>query len=291
MILVAGATGLLGGMIARRLLEQGREVRVLVRPGSDHGALVEAGAEAVFGDLKDPASLEQACAGVDTVVTTANSAARGGDDTVETVELRGNRNLIDAARAAGVRHFVFTSALGASEESPVPFLAAKAAAERHLRESGLSYTILVPNVFMEIWFPMLVAGPVQAGQPVALYGEARRKHTFVSVSDVAAFAVAAVDHPSAVGRSIPIGGPAALSWRDVVVLFERVLGREIPVRSLGPGESLPGLPPTVSQIAAGFETYDSPLETTETAATFGVTLTDAESVIRRLLPPPAATAR
>jgi uncharacterized protein YbjT (DUF2867 family) len=291
MILIAGATGLLGGMIARRLLEQGREVRVLVRPASDYRSLVEAGAEAVFGDLKDPASLERACAGVDTVVTTANSAVRGGDDTVETVELRGNRSLIDAARAAGVRHFVFTSALGASEESPVPFLAAKAAAERHLRESGLSHTILAPNFFMEIWFAMLVAGPVRAGRPVALYGEGRRKHAFVSVSDVAAFAVAAVDHPAAVDRSIPIGGPAALSLRDVVALFERVLGREVPVRSLRPDESLPGLPPAVSQLAAGFESFDSPLEMTETAAAFGVTLTDAESVIRGLLAPPVATAR
>ena len=77
MILVVGATGALGGMIASDLLARGESVRVLVRPGSDYTRLVELGAQPVMGDLKDAASLRRACDGVETVITTANSAARG----------------------------------------------------------------------------------------------------------------------------------------------------------------------------------------------------------------------
>src|SRR5690606_259457 len=85
MILVVGATGALGGMIARDLLVRGEAVRVLVRPGSEYGPLLELGAQPVMGDLKDPASLARACAGVGTVISTANSAGRGGADTPDTV--------------------------------------------------------------------------------------------------------------------------------------------------------------------------------------------------------------
>ena len=71
MILVVGATGYLGGMITRRLLAQGREVRVLVRPGSDYRPLVEAGVAPALGDLRQRDTLDVACRGVDTVITTA----------------------------------------------------------------------------------------------------------------------------------------------------------------------------------------------------------------------------
>ncbi|MGH7481472.1 MAG: NAD(P)H-binding protein, partial [Longimicrobiales bacterium] len=97
MILAAGATGLLGSEIVRRLLSGGREVRILVRPTSDYSSLVEAGAQPVEGDFKDPPSLADAVRGVETVVTTANSARRGPPDTVEAVDLHGNQHLIEAA--------------------------------------------------------------------------------------------------------------------------------------------------------------------------------------------------
>lgn len=287
MILVAGATGMLGGMIARQLLAQGSEVRILVRPGSSYQPLVAAGAQPVEGDLKDPASLASACAGVEAVITTANSAGRGGADNPETVEREGNRNLIDAARAAGVRRFVFVSVLGASEESPVPFIQGKAHTEAHLRASGLPHTILAPNFFMELWMPMMIGGPVRAGKLVTLVGEGRRKHTFVSAGDVAAFAVAAVGHPAAVDRHLPIGGPEALSWRDAVGVFERVLGRAIPVRTIAPGELLPDLPPVsglpefVSGMMAATETYDTPIDMAAAVGTFGVRQIPLEEYVRR----------
>ena len=281
MILVAGATGQLGSLVTRRLLARGEVVRILVRPGSNFQPLVDLGAQPVFGDLKDRASLAAACEGVDVVVTTANSAARGGANTVATVDLLGNRSLVDAAKAAGVKQFVFTSALGADPARPVPFLRAKGETEQYLRASGMTYTILAPNIFMEVWVPMLVGQAALEGRPVTLVGEGRRRHSFVSVDDVAAFAVAAVGHPRAMNQTIVIGGPEPVTWRDIVAAYERSLGRGIEVRAIPPGQPLPGLPDVVSQLAAGMDAYDSPLDMAETAAEFGVRLTPLEQFVRR----------
>jgi uncharacterized protein YbjT (DUF2867 family) len=288
MILVAGATGMLGSRITHRLLADGHSVRILVRPGSDYQALVEAGARPVLGELGDPASLRQACAGIATVITTANSAARGGRDTVESVEVAGNRNLIDAARASGVSHFIFISALGVSEDSPVPFMRGKAVAERHLRESGMPFTILQPNMFLDVWAGMLVLGPVMAGQPVTLIGEGRRRHSMIAADDVAAFTVACVDNDAALDRAIPLGGPDAVSWQEVVAAAGRALGRDIPIATAAPADGLPGLPETVSQLAASFEMYDSVVPMDDTAGTFGVRLTSVDEFMRGALAPPQA---
>lgn len=287
MILVVGSTGLLGGLIARRLLEQGHQVRILVRPGSSYQALAESRAEPALGDLKDPASLRAACQGIDTVITTANSALRGGADTVETVERQGNRNLIEAAQAAGVRHFIFISALGVSEQSDIAFMRAKAETERTLRSGGMRYTILQPNVFMDIWIPMLVGGAVQAGQPVTLVGECRRRHSMIAVADVAACTTACVGNTNVLNQTIPLGGPAPVSWRDIVAACERAVGHPLEVRYLQPGEPIPGFPDVVSQLAGSLENYDSPVPMEETASALGVRLTPMEEFVSELFRQPA----
>jgi len=286
MILVVGATGVVGGMIARGLLEQGHAVRILARPGSPYQPLVDAGAQPVMGDLKDPASLAPACAGVATVITTATAGQRGGADTPETVDAAGNRHLIDAARAAGVGQFIFISTIAADEASPVPVLRAKAATEAHLRASGLPYTIVAAATIMDILLPLVVGGRARAGRPVTLVGEGRRRHSFVAARDVAAFAVAAVDHPAARNRRIVVGGPAPVSLRDAVAAYEQALGRPIPVQTVAPGALLPDLPPVpglaevISGVLAALETFDSPIDMAETARAFGVQLTPLEEVVQ-----------
>ena len=294
MILVAGATGMLGGIITQTLLGQGKDVRILVRHNSPSEAmaaqgmatsaqtLIDAGAQPIYGDLKDRASLDQAVAGVDTVITTANSVLRGGEDTVETVDLHGNLNLIAAAQTAGVGHFIFTSVLGADSTSTIPLVRNKAQAETALRESGISTTILAPNLFAEVWIGAVVGAPLRAGQPVTLVGEARRKHAFVSLVDVAAFAVAAVDNPAARNVTIPIAGPQGLSWREVVALAGQVLGQELPVVFVQPGEPVPFVPQAVQESLAVQNTYDSVIPMDEIAAVYGVTLTPMAQVLRRM---------
>jgi uncharacterized protein YbjT (DUF2867 family) len=295
MDLVVGGTGLLGGAITMRLLEGGRPVRVLLRRDSpsEHlapmgmatpaSALLAAGAEAAYGDLKDPGSVREAMRGVRRVVTTANSAVRQPPDTVQAIEFEGNRALIDAAVEAGVDHLVFTSALGADPESPVPFMAGKGATDRYLRESGLGYTILAPDVFMEIWIPIVVGQAVSAGKPVTLVRDASRRHSYVSMRDVAAYAVAALDHPAARDATLPIGGPEALTWRDVVAVYERVVGRPIDITLVASGEPVPGVRDAILPLLANLEQYDSPIDMTESAATFGIEPTPLEAVLRDIL--------
>jgi NADH dehydrogenase len=293
MILVVGATGLMGGMIARRLLEQRREVRILVRPGAEYRVLVEAGARPVEGDLKVPASLVPACAGVDTLITTATAGSRGGADTPLTVDLEGNRHLIDAARAAGVGQFIFVSTIAADAASPIPLLRAKAESETYLRESELPFTILAAATLVDVLLPLVVGGPAQAGQPVTLVGEGRRHHSFVAAQDVAAFAVASIARPAALGQRVVVGGPQALSLRDVVATYARVLGRRLPVETIAPGELLPNLPPVpgLAEVASGMlaalETFDSEIEMADVARTFGVPLTTLEEIVRRTVSAPS----
>jgi NADH dehydrogenase len=224
----------------------------------------------VVGDLKDPATLRAACSGVDAVVTTATAVGRGGEDTIDSVDLAGNQNLIDAADGAHVGHLVFTSVLGSSAESPVPLVRAKWEAEQRLESSDMTWTILQPNLYMDTWVPMVVGRPVLAAEPVTLVAEGRRRHFMVALRDVLAYALAGLDHDNAKNQRLVIGGPAAISWRDVIAVFEQVLAREVPVRTVALGEPVPGLPAQVNVLFHALETYDSPLDITELSGSYGV---------------------
>jgi len=281
MILVAGATGRLGGRIANRLLAKGRNVRVLVRPESDYRSLVEAGAEAIIGDLKDPESLSRACDDVGAVITTANAAGRGGEDTFQTVDDEGNLNLINAAAQAGVEHFIFTSVLGSDPNSADPLLRAKGVTEERLRASGMTFTITQADVHMDMLIPLVVDVPLSQGEPVRVVGEGRRKHSFVAQQDVAAFTVAALDHPAAKNNTIVIGGPEPLSWRDIVSTVERERRRPVSLETVAIGQPLPGLPDFVTDLVTALEMYDTPIDMRETASIYGVHPTPLNAWVRQ----------
>jgi len=282
MILVAGATGLVGGMITRRLVDQGRQVRIVVRPGSSYDALVQAGAEPVFADLTDRDSLDRACAGAEAVITTATASSRPGQETVEAVDRAGNANLVSVAAASGVQRFVLVSTLGADPASPVEIFRAKGEAEQRLQETAMRWTALRPNMMMEIWVPLVVGGPVLAHRPVHLVGGGQRRHSLVSARDVAAYAVASLDHPDADRRVLVLGGPAAVTWRDVVAAFEAELGHAIDVRTVEPGEPVPGVRDFVVGLMAATESYDSPIDMAGPSARFGIEPTPLSQFVHEL---------
>jgi NADH dehydrogenase len=284
MILVVGSTGSLGGQIARGLLDKGRRVRILVRSNSDHHSLVYSGAVPSYGDLNDRPSVDVACRDVDTVITTASALGRESGDTIEPVDLAGTRNLIEAAVAAGVRQFVFTSVLGATPEDAKPNVAATAASEAFLRSSPMSWTILAPNALMDVWLQAAVARPALGDQEVVYVGSGARRHSFVHSRDVAAFALAVLDHPKAAHRYLPIGGPRPISILDTIEVFERLVGHAIPRRGVKPGDPIPGLTPSMAEGLATLDTYDSPIEMAATADEFGVRLTPVETWAADLVP-------
>jgi uncharacterized protein YbjT (DUF2867 family) len=229
MNLVIGSTGMLGMEICRRLRAAGQATRALVRRTSHGGkrqALQAIGTELVEGDLKDPASLRSACAGVEAVISTASSTfSRREGDSIETVDRQGQIALIDAARSTGVARFVFIS----YRDDPriqYPLTEAKRAVEARLRASGLAYTIIQASFFMEIWLtPALGFDPIHG--KVRVCGDGTGRVSWVSFKDVAEVAVGALRAPGARNATLEVGGPEALSPLEVVRMFEATGAAEI----------------------------------------------------------------
>ena len=239
MILVVGATGYLGGEICRRLAAKGEAVRGLVRETSDPDAvsrLRSMGVETVVGDLRDRASLDAACAGATRVISTATTTrSRQAGESIGSTDQEGQLALVDAARAAGVRHFVFVS-LSGQLEGDDSLTAAKRAVERRLRESGMTYTILRPSFFMDVWLSPALGFDYTAGK-ATVYGPGEGKISWISLGDVAEFAVRSLDAPAARNAVIEMGGPEPLSPREVIRIFEEESGRPVEVQHV-PEEAL-----------------------------------------------------
>jgi uncharacterized protein YbjT (DUF2867 family) len=240
MILVAGATGLVGREICRLLLEKKKPVRAIVRTSSNQelvSDLKSRGAEVVIADFKDPVSLTAACRNVQSVVSTVSSTvSRQAGDSIETVDRRGQIALIDAAKAAGVRRFVLVSFNHQKAPAKCALTEAKDAAEQHLMKSGMEYTILRPSVFMEVWLSPALGFDAAAGT-ATIYGAGKNPISWISLFDVAAFAAEVVENPSARNEIIEIGGPDALAPLEVVRIFEETTGRKFNVQHV-PEEAL-----------------------------------------------------
>jgi NADH dehydrogenase len=288
MILIIGASGRLGSQITRTLLAHGASVRTMSREPAKLAELIRLGAEPVVGDLRDPTSLAGACNNVEKVVAAAHAfeATRGNNP--RTVDDAGNRHLIDASRAAGVKHFVFTSVYDARRDHPVDFFRIKFRAEEYLRASGLSYTILRPTAFMEFW-GALVGEPIAKAGRTTIFGRGTNPVNFVSVIDVAEFAVMALDNPAAQNDVIEIGGPENLSLLQVAEVFERVTGKSakkshVPLAMMRVMKTL--MKPfneTISrQIAAGvyMDTAGQRVDMTDTLKRYPLSLTRLEDVVR-----------
>ena len=140
----------------------------------------------------------------------------------------------------------------------------------------MTFTILQPDVYLDPLVAGVVAGPVLRGRPVTLVGEGRRRHSFVAMRDVAAYAAAMVNDPAAENQTIPIGGREAVSWHDVVEMAEHEVGRPIEIQNIALGEQVPGLPDLANSVLTGLEMYDSPIDMGEVGATYGVHATSLQ---------------
>jgi uncharacterized protein YbjT (DUF2867 family) len=226
-VLVAGATGSLGVEICRRLCGTGTAVRALVRPTARPDrleALRARGAELVEGDLKQPASLELACRRVNAVVSTASATLfehYQEGDSIQTVDLEGNRALVDAARRAGARRFLFVSSTSTDDS---PATRAKRDVENHLEASGIPFTVLRATRYMEVWLTPLLGFDPAAGR-ARIFGAGDQPVSWISRDDVAEFIRLVLDDPSGENATIDLGGPEALSPLEVVRVFEEVTGK------------------------------------------------------------------
>lgn len=237
-ILVAGATGFLGGEICRQLIGKNKKVRALVRVTSDANKvaqLKDLGVEIVEGDLKDSSSLKNALEGVSVIISTVSSTfSRQEGDSIQTVDDEGQNNLINAAVHADISQFIYVSFCAMSREFPLQ--TAKRNVEKHLAESGLNYTILQPTFFMEAWLSPALGFDYHNAK-ATIYGEGKNKISWIAIKDVASFAVASLDNPAAKNRSIELGGPSAFSPLEVVNIFEASHGKKFELQFV-PEEAL-----------------------------------------------------
>jgi uncharacterized protein YbjT (DUF2867 family) len=297
MYLVIGATGPvgLGGEICRLLRSKGRPTRALVRPTSDARRteiLRSMGVELVEGDLKDPESLKPACRDVRGVISTASIlVSRQPDDSVERVDGRGQRDLIDVAKASGVESFLYTSVSGGIEGA-FPFINAKRDVERHLKASGLTYTILRPTFYMEVWLDPM-GGFDFANARASIYGDGKNKISWLSFYDVARFALMCLDDHSTQNSTLELGGPEALSPLEVVRIFEDLSGRAFELDFVSEqalaDQQATGKDSWVRSVAGLRRCYAAGdvVDMRELIRRFAVTLTTVRDYAIRALGPPA----
>ena len=224
-ILVAGATGQQGGSVARALVKRGHRVRGLTRSSEKISGLKALGIEGVRGDLTDKASLAPALRGVDGffLVTTPFNPDFSVD--VEKEVLQGT-TAIDAAKAARVPHVVLTSVASADEGTGIPHFESKARVERHLKASGLRYTVTRPVAFMEMYGSPWMLPQLQAGflaQPMP----ATTRQQIVAVRDIGEIVARVIEGPArAAGKTVELAGDA-LTMADIATRLSAKLGHPV----------------------------------------------------------------
>jgi uncharacterized protein YbjT (DUF2867 family) len=259
-VLVTGGTGFIGPHVVHALRARDTPVRALVRDPARASRLVAWGAELAAGDVTDPASLAAACDGVDAVVHLV-AIIKGGRDDFERVMAQGTRNVVAAARDAGVHRFVLASALGLDERSKdaVPYFAAKWEMERAVRESGVEHVILRPSfVFGRDGGVLPTFVRLARYAPVTpIVGPGTQRLQPIWVEDLAEHYARALDLPEAAGRTFELGGPDAVTWNELWDRLKRVLGVHRPSVHVPFGlmrvqatltERLPGAPVTRDQL-------------------------------------------
>jgi len=243
MILVTGATGTVGGAVVRQLVAAGHPVRALVRqPGAGR---VPDGVEVAYGDLTRPETLAEALSGVERMYLLAPLAP----------DLpHWEAGAIDAARAAGVRHVVKHSNLGADDPDATTMQRWHRAGERLLEESAMAWTFVRPTGFMSNALGW--AGTIRAqGTVYAPAGDG--KLAVVDPYDIAAVAVAALTGTGHEGRAYDVTGPAALSTVDQVAAIGAAIGRplryvDIPESTARDGMRASGMPAVIVEALLEF---------------------------------------
>lgn len=245
MILVTGASGYVGNNLVRHLVKQGKPVRAMV--GNVEKAKlrlsdVESKIEIVQGDVTKPESLGKIMQGVDTVIHLVAIAIEKGNRTYEAINTQGTINMIEAAKAAGIKRFINMSQNGASPDIPYRFLRSKGIAQAYVAKSGLDWSAVKPSL---IWGPQDEFANVQARliklTPIVfpLVGDGQATFQPVYVGDVVEALARCVDDPSTIGQEYDLGGPEVLTYEDIVKRVLKALGTsriliKIPVPLLRP---------------------------------------------------------
>ncbi len=232
-VLVTGATGITGRALVAALIGRGTPVRAMTRAAADSSRLPD-GVPTAVADFDDLASIASALDGAEQAYLVTPSSERAEAQ---------QRLFADLAVKAGVRHLVVLSQLGADEQSPVRFLRYHGAVERHVRDLGIAYTFLRPNLFFQglLAFARSIKAESRFYAPI---GDARI--SAVDVRDIAAVAAVALTEPGHDGATYTLTGPAAITHAEIAAALTAALGRDITFTDVPPlafADSLQGLLP------------------------------------------------
>ena len=216
MILVTGANGTNGRHIVQQLAGKGLKVRAMVRDLKKAASLTAPNVEVAKGDFDDPVSLTALVTGIEKAfLLTATSPHRVTQEA----------NFLEAAKQTGIQHIVRLSIVGADSNSPSRLLRRHGQAEQQLADSGIPFTLLRPNYFMQnlLWYAedIRTRGVFLASLPEAT------QHSHVDARDIAALAVVALTETGHEHQTYHITGPEALTYGEMMQRLSRLLGRPV----------------------------------------------------------------
>jgi uncharacterized protein YbjT (DUF2867 family) len=227
-LLLTGATGLIGSALLPRLTAAGHPVRCLVRDPRRLGD-ERVRVQIALGDLSDPPSFRNALRGVDTVLHLATAIRDQPGGSIEELNAIATWRMVEAAQRAGVGHFVFFSAQGVSAHSRARFMRAKALAEGAVAESGMRHTIFAPSIVYapgDVFLTLLERMALLPVVPISGSGRARFQPMWAQ--DVASCVIAALERPDGSAR-YELSGPETLSYDEIAELVLRAAGRPRPL--------------------------------------------------------------
>ncbi|MBM3933028.1 MAG: complex I NDUFA9 subunit family protein [SAR202 cluster bacterium] len=258
MILVTGPTGFVGRRVVGQLHALGIPTRALVRSTSRTAALPREGIELAQGDVLDAESLAKACVGADAVIHLAAVIRQKGKLSFQSVNYGGARNLLAAAKAAGVKRFIYASTIGATSDASIPYLYSRWMAEQEIARSGVPYTIVRFSVGFgegDEFFNVLAA-LVKLMPVVPIVGDGQSKFQPIAVDDAARCLVEAYRQEGHEGKTYDIGGPERYTYAELVDVIARTLGAKyakvrVPVAAMKPAaavmEALTPSPPVTPE--------------------------------------------
>lgn len=305
MILVAGGTGFVGGGIVRELARRGKRVAALTRdPRRAQSRFPGLDIEYREGDVRNLESLRASVRGAEVVIgcvqfpnSPIENRRRG--HTFEEIDAAGTERLVQAAKEAGVRRYIYLSGAGAAPEARYHWFRAKWRAETAVRESGIPSVIFRPSW---IFGPEDVAlnrflGMARFLPFVPIIGDGNRQRLQpLFIDDIARAVAEAVDNPAADNQVFEIGGPEVLSMNEIVRTALALLGRRRPLLSFPKGlmkllatflQLLPG--PPLTPDAVEFITMDALADPTEVQRTLGITVTPLRQALTTYLAPRRST--
>ncbi|MCK0190644.1 SDR family oxidoreductase [Arenibacter sp. F20364] len=222
-VLLAGATGYLGNFIAKELISRNINTKIIVRNPDKIIPLAYDFVEIIPAEVTRPETIKGHFTGVDTVISSIGITRQKDGLTYMDVDYRANMNLLEEAKKAGVRKFIYVSVINGHLHRNLKLIAAKEAFVDELKASGLEYTIIRPNGFfsdMRDFLKMAEKGKVY------VFGNGKKKFNPIHGADLALVCVDAINSDK---NQIPVGGPDILTHNEVAEMALRACGKPIKI--------------------------------------------------------------